>query len=133
MVGFKCDIYVQTYMLPFCLKVVKYGKLAFGEDAISSHMHMWYFDKDEIDLSSAKEISFEFSRDFKGQEKFKVERCGIHMICLQDAVDFRTICSEFVHGESNVITNEPSPSRLEIIDLETNEPCPKRIKFSSFP
>ena len=110
---------------------------AFGDNPISNHMLMWYLNKDDIDhLSSAKVISFKFhprvSRRYN-ESNFKVERCGIHMIYLQDVVDLGIITSEFVHEESNVITNQPSPSRLEIIDLESKGPCPKRTKFSSFP
>ncbi|PON31614.1 TIR-NBS-LRR-like protein [Parasponia andersonii] len=119
----------------------------FRKDSRSSHVVMWYFHSNNIDLSSAKEISFEFRAfvdlracwppcskdDPRARRIFNVEKCGINVLLLQEAVEFGVISSESIHGESNVINAEVEPSGPEIVDLETNEPLPKRAKFSSFP
>lgn len=83
---------------------------------------MWYFSKDVIDLSSAKEISFNFKHS-------KVERCGIRLLCLQDAVEYGIISKEFVHEESNKLQS----SGFHTVDRDIDdEPHPKRIKFFNF-
>lgn len=108
----KCDIHIKTNEGERHLEFLEEID-ASGNHPISNHMFMWYFNEDDIDLSSVNEISFAFPLDI-------VERCGIRMLSLQDAVEYGIISSEFPHGESNVVPNKLEPSGLEIDETHNN-------------
>ncbi|PON37800.1 hypothetical protein PanWU01x14_317580, partial [Parasponia andersonii] len=112
----KCDVCIKTSEGDERhLKFEEYIN-AFGKPPISTHMFMWHFDDGDNDLlSSAKEVSFDFASVKKDQYglDFEVKKCRIHMLILQDAVDF------------DIISKEPS-------GLEIDKPCRKRINFPVF-
>ncbi|PON87769.1 TIR-NBS-LRR-like protein [Trema orientale] len=134
----KCDVKVKTNRGQRCFNF-ETNFCDFTNDS-SNHVLMWYFRRDEINLFAAKEISFDFHTVVEGSSTnrsfedvyptspftFKVKRCGIRMLRLQDAVKYGIIKSESVQREPNVKANELEPSGLEIVDLEANEPPPKR-------
>ncbi|PON31613.1 TIR-NBS-LRR-like protein [Parasponia andersonii] len=117
----KCDVYIKT-------DKGEERHLEFrefiddtGSGPITSHMLMWHFDENNNDISSAKEISFDFCAlnekddDDWLELDYKVERCGIHMLTFQDAE---------VLGITSTVRNQE--------DLK-DEPCRnKRTKLSSF-
>ncbi|PON87771.1 TIR-NBS-LRR-like protein [Trema orientale] len=117
----KCDVYIKT-------DEGEERHLEFrefiddtGSGPITSHMLMWHFDENDNDISSAKEISFDFcalnekNDDDWLELDYKVERCGIHMLTSRDAEEF---------GITSPVRNQ-----VDLID----EPCRnKRTKLSSF-
>ncbi|GMN54478.1 hypothetical protein TIFTF001_023611 [Ficus carica] len=69
------------------------------------------------DVSSAKEVSFEFR--LTDSVEIEIQRCGIRIVRLQDTVDFVTRNGDYQLGGSSDFLDEPEECRFNLIDSET--------------
>ena len=85
------------------------GLSCFGGDYDLNQVLMaTYLNTDEVNFDSVIEMSFHFS--FVDSLEHKIQRCGVRMLYLQDAIEFGIIAEQYVFEKSNVVTNEPQPS-----------------------
>lgn len=113
-VTLQCEMCFKTDSGESCIKTQRPFKLKTNSGL--AHMILQSFDEDYSDVFDAVEVSFNFRDngiDIRGSKKpnSEVKKCGIRMLYLQDAEQFRIANIQHLPEKRNVvITSMPEPS-----------------------